>query len=64
MYNIFNINMDAGFIIILIFIFGMGVGTYLYMCGECCESHPEEQEREDISCSSSETTVRVTSPIH
>ena len=63
MYNIFNIIMDAGLIIILIFISAIGVGTYLYICGECCES-PQEQERGDISPRSSESTVRVTSPIH
>lgn len=55
--------MDAGLIIILIFISAIGVGTYLYICGECCES-PQEQERGDISPRSSESTVRVTSPIH
>ena len=56
--------MDAGLIIVCIFLFVIGVTTFLYMGGgDCCESH-EEQEDGTLSPASSDSTVRVTSPIH
>ena len=56
--------MDAGLIIVCIFLFVVGVTTILYLGGgDCCES-PEEQEDGTLSPASTDSTVRVTSPIH
>jgi hypothetical protein len=53
--------MDAGLIIVFVFIFALGLGIFLYCGEECCRSNEEEENR---SARDSESTVRVTSPIH
>ena len=60
MHNIFNNNMDAGLIIVCIFIFAIGIGIFIYGGEECCIS----TEEENSSDHNSESTVRVSSPIH
>jgi hypothetical protein len=61
MHSIFNNSMDAGLIIVFVFIFALGLGIFLYCGEECCRSNEEEENR---SARDSESTVRVTSPIH
>ena len=60
MHSISNNSMDAGLIIVFVFIFALGIGIFLYCGEECCRSTEEENR----SARDSESTVRVTSPIH
>ena len=62
MYNIFNTNMDPSLIIMCLFLFSIGIGVIIYYGEECCKN--TEHEEENRSDSNSESTVRVTSPIH
>ena len=64
MHSVFNISMDPGLIIICLFLFAIGLGVFIYYGDFTCGSNNEEPEQQNSSSCDSDSTVRVTSPIH